>query len=176
MLPSIVGIAGKANAGKDTLGSLISNKYGHDMESFAAPMKSMLNEIFYYAGGSYWESREWKEANNTLIGKSPRRMAQTLGTEWGRTLINPDLWVLLLQARTKYSPKIVITDVRFLNEVEWIHANGGIVCYIRRPNEISTNFSHVSEQTPALVADIQIVNNSTPEGMLTQLEDRYASL
>jgi hypothetical protein len=41
--------------------------------------------------------RQLKETPLPVIGKSPREIMQTLGTEWGRRLVNPDLWVCLAE-------------------------------------------------------------------------------
>jgi hypothetical protein len=35
------------------------------------------------------------------LGVSPREMAQTLGTEFGRKLVNPDVWVMMTQEYLK---------------------------------------------------------------------------
>ena len=62
---------------------------------------------------------------------------QTLGTEWGRELVHPHLWILLANERLKVlrgaGIGMLISDVRFQNEADWIRSEGGIVLEIRRP-------------------------------------------
>jgi hypothetical protein len=42
----------------------------------------------------------------------------TLGTEWGRDAVHPDLWVRLWAASGPRTSRVVVEDVRFPNEVE----------------------------------------------------------
>jgi len=83
---------------------------------------------------------------------TPRKLLQLLGTEAGRQIIHPNIWVNALFAdynplgfdykgsagkNIKGSwvyPKWIITDVRFPNEVEGIKDRGGIVIRINRDN------------------------------------------
>jgi hypothetical protein len=83
-----------------------------------------------------------------------RKLLQIVGTEAGRKVIHPNLWVIALFADYKplneelrasignvldYSdcdfPSWIITDVRFDNEVEAIKKRGGIVIRVERPIE-----------------------------------------
>ena len=77
---------------------------------------------------------------------TPRRLLQLLGTEAGRNIIHPNIWVNALFADY---PKIVdiddkgldvyeswiITDVRFPNEAQAIKDRGGVVIRVNRPLE-----------------------------------------
>lgn len=76
---------------------------------------------------------------------------QTLGTEWGRNFVDSGLWLkiadrkidylrILASNKNAYIEGIVVTDVRFPNEYDYIHKNGGAIWHIHRPitpNEIN---------------------------------------
>lgn len=133
----VIALSGAAGAGKDTAGQLLQRRYGYDMALFAGPLKAGLCAMFGWDKAQL-EDREWKECVIPDIGKSPRQMMQTLGTEWGRQLVNPDLWMLLAKrqidaARASGLPGLVFTDCRFPNEAELVHQEGGLVLLIERP-------------------------------------------
>jgi hypothetical protein len=59
-----------------------------------------------------------KEAVHPELGVSPRHLMVTLGTEWGRDAVHPDLWVRIWAASLPEAAHVVAEDVRFPNEVE----------------------------------------------------------
>ena len=83
-----------------------------------------------------------------LESLTPRKLLQLLGTECGREILHPDIWVNALFAdykkvmRTNANkepdlfnmPKWIITDVRFPNEAQAIKDKGGIVIRVNRDN------------------------------------------
>lgn len=151
MRAKLIGITGKAGSGKDTLADAAVRDYSAVKYNFALPIKQALNAMFGWSM-EMWDNREWKEEPISWLGKSPRQLAQTLGTEWGRELIHPELWTRLAMdryekhANSGASEMFVIPDVRFNNEAEAIHRLGGIVINIVRPGQAFINSStHKSE-------------------------------
>lgn len=163
----IIGLTGLARSGKNTVGAEIA-QYGYRPVAFATPIKHMLDSLFEYIDLSQrdhiWND-EWKEA--PVLGKwSPRGLAQTLGTEWGRKTINSDLWLDLLQAhiqseyrRYGYN-KFVITDVRFNNEAEWLREVGKLVHVIRKEHNTYVR-PHESEAGIARQPADYVINNDS---------------
>ena len=139
----IVGFTGAAGAGKDTAASGLIDA-GWQKVSFADPIKEALNAMMGW-NMSDWADREWKESEHYLVGRSPRYMAQTLGTEWGRDTIHPDIWIALGLERC-HGKATVIPDVRFDNEAKAIHDAGGQLIEIVRPdNPFAITGGHASE-------------------------------
>ena len=66
-----------------------------------------------------------------------------VGTEFGRNMIHPNIWVNTLFNRYDKNTNLLITDLRFPNEYDEIKKRGGIVIRINRSNENSSN--HISE-------------------------------
>ena len=88
-------------------------------------------------------SRAWREQEDKWwsekLGKpfSPRLALQLMGTEAGRDVFHPDLWVHTVMRRCENAPwnNYVIADVRFPNEIKAIRDSGGHVIRVRRgPN------------------------------------------
>lgn len=81
-------------------------------------------------------------------GVTSRRLQQTLGTEWGRDSIHPDLWALIardtVHCHRDAGRSVVIDDMRFPNEYDLVLAEGGEARRIVRPGAVVTS-THVSE-------------------------------
>src|SRR4051812_4381489 len=115
-----IGINGKARSGKDTIAKYIVGHYeGVVQYQLAAPLKNALSAMFGIPMET-WEDGNWKDKVIDSIGVTPRRLMQTLGTEW-RELIHRDLWLILAEQRLSMAKQfgihtVVITDVRFPHE------------------------------------------------------------
>ena len=80
-----------------------------------------------------------------LIKPTPRLLLQLLGTECGRNIIHPNVWVNSLFST--YSPtksNWVVTDIRFPNEADKILELGGTLIRLERPGKVSGS-THESE-------------------------------
>lgn len=174
-MPRVVGIAGLAGAGKDTLAAHLVEKYGFVRRALADPMKELLNKFFDWDMMD-WDSRIWKES--PILGQyrafgqeySPRQLAQWLGTEVGRSTFGSDCWVRLLDDyinEKAIGRSVVVPDIRFANEARYIkHELGGIVVEVRRANAPQVA-AHVSERgLPTGYADVVIHNNGTIDEFL----------
>lgn len=87
--------------------------------------------------------------NYYIIKLTPRKLLQLLGTECGRQIIHPNIWVNALFADYKGidnplekghpeewgKPNWIITDVRFPNEAQAIKDRGGVVIRVNRDSE-----------------------------------------
>jgi hypothetical protein len=165
----IVGITGRAGAGKDTVADYLVDTYGFGKTSFAGPIKDMINTLLGEQPEA-WEDREWKETP-ILCGKSPRYLAQTLGTEWGRRIVGEDIWVRLALDASNDFEHLVISDVRFDNEAEAIHEAGGYIIQVCRNNTLTQLTEHASERgvDPRLI-DWAVFNEHDFDHMYGQLD------
>ena len=139
----IIGLSGLKGSGKSTAANFLV-KDGFIKMSFAEPIKRMLACVGLSSRDLYGDRKE--EPNDMLDGKTPRYAMQTLGTEWGRDLISPDLWVNVVKHNILHShaeDDIVIDDCRFPNEILMILLMEGIVVYIDRDGEAG---DHASER------------------------------
>ncbi len=177
----LIGLVGVAGAGKTTVAQHLAGEWGFDHVAFAAPLQAMVSALADVAGvpDRYLVLRELKEAPMPVLGASYRLLMQTLGTEWGRQLISPDLWVRIAaeavaEARRQQS-HVVISDVRFANEAEWILGLGGRLVLITRNGSDAPPpvRDHVSEHgVQQLLTEHHIAN----DGSLATLYDQVDRL
>lgn len=139
----VIGFCGFINSGKGTVGDLLEQR-GFKKDSFAAPLKDAVACIFNWPRemleGDTEVSRNWRETPDTFWSEkfgrpfSPRLALQLMGTEAGRNIFHKDIWVISMFNRVR-NRNIVITDVRFKNEIDYIQKNGGHVVRIKRGPE-----------------------------------------
>jgi len=156
-VPRLIGIAGPKRAGKDTLARGLCAALELPQDSFAAPLREFIARIL---GWSLDELEARKEDPvDWLDGVTPRHMMQTVGTEWGRSMIHGELWVRSLLQRMAGGG--VISDVRFANEAEEILKRGGVVIQVDRPGAGHAD-EHVSETPlPDELVSFRVRNGSS---------------
>lgn len=145
----LIGITGRAGAGKDTVADFLVREYGFVKLSVAGPLKRMLAA----AGLTEPADREDKEKSIEGFDFTWRQAAQALGTEWGRSL-DPSLWVKILAKEVRnlermYSAtgaRVVISDIRYDNEAYMVRELGGQVMHILgRAADLGQAADHASE-------------------------------
>lgn len=169
----LLGIAGEKSSGKDTLSNIIVDKFGWISLKFADPLKNMLRTLFRTAGipediiERMIEGDLKEVPHDVLCGKTPRYAMQILGTEF-RDHLSPVLWTNIIENKIKQLDiegeiGVVISDVRFPHEVDFIHKNNGYVVRVKRPSRNNNEFSnHISEQLiNTLDVDETILNDTT---------------
>jgi hypothetical protein len=164
--PIIIGLAGAAGSGKDSVRSVLELQHDFAGISFADPMRDMLRTLLVSTGSSdeYLTRRDLKEVPIPGLGVSYRHMAQTLGTEWGRQCLHPEFWLrtahnTLAFLRGQGYCNFVVSDVRFANEAEWVRNQGGEIWMLDRPGTAPVR-AHISEARP-FEADRVVANTGT---------------
>jgi hypothetical protein len=166
----LIGFHGRAGAGKDTAAASLI-KDGWQQAFFSEPLKAALNAMFGWTP-EMWNDRVWKETRAAPTWLSPRDLAISLGTQWGRDTIDRNLWVSLTMRRLQPGRDVVFTDVRFRNEAQAIEAAGGIVIEIVRPNNPTPAVSHPSERRlPPGLVDHVVANDGSPSQLRRHIRD-----
>lgn len=166
----IIGIAGFSGVGKDTAASTMK---GWKRFAFADALKADLSPLLNMVGCD-------------LSNPDHKRKARALLVAWGATAraFQADFWIRLLfdrigaWASRKVNPKVVITDVRYANEVRAIIARGGAVFRLVRPGvgpaneeeEFSFKMIEAEFRLP------MIRNNGTAQSLGKQVLDAADSL
>lgn len=174
---TLIALTGRAGAGKDTAAAYMVDRYGFAQASIAGALKEMCAAWAEYVGIDYahFTERHLKEQPLPGFGFSPRRMMQTLGTEWGRQL-DPWLWIAGLQRHlglheggTAVHDRIVLTDCRFPNEADWVRGQGGRLVRVLR--NVPGVEPHESERhADTLEVDHELLNHTSIATLHQQID------
>ena len=166
----IIGIAGKAGSGKDTIAESLVEQEGFTRFAFADPLKNSVSNLFGIPL-QHLNHRVSKETVNETWQKSPRQLLQWLGDSV-RSDISKDFFVVLMAERINVSgaQKVVISDVRYEQEARFIRRVGGEVVELTRENAFNTmgiqEASHSSEKAlPRSLVDYKIANDGSKQDL-----------
>jgi len=158
-LPVLIGIGGALRSGKDTVADYYVDSYEFKKVFMSEPLNEaalkldpwiLLDKSIYITGED--ETYRWGEEGSwvkysTLIQvvgyteakvqAEVRKFLQMLGTEVGRQMIGENTWVdiaakKITELREAGHP-VVITGIRYPNEIEMVKNLGGHTVWIERP-------------------------------------------
>jgi len=185
----IIGITGKARSGKDQLGAYIQDIFNkkHDRWFthifFAEMLKTMCMDHFDLSNDQVYGDlkevsdnryvKELPEEGTVLTDENfwtPREILQELGSFYRK--IDHNFWVRILQDEIKVRgiKDALITDVRHINEAEFVKNSKGMLLKITR-DDVSEihNSSHISETALDDYKDFDIIVPN--KGTLQDLEN-----
>lgn len=157
---SIVILTGFAGAGKDTVADYLVSKHSFIKLSMAQKLKEGVAVIFGYnykmLQGLTPSDREWREQKDefwsSICGRdlSPRKILQEVGTECFRNIFSTDFWVgcvsrQINQYREQGAENFVISDARFMSEINFLRNEGGEVWEVKRPDKEPEHYKIVYE-------------------------------
>lgn len=170
----IIGLCGYTGSGKDEIAKHLVAKHGFVRVAFADAMREdllRLNPFVTESGlklAGAVELHGWDTAKREY--PEIRRLLQVYGTEIGRETFGEQCWILRAESKIDEAihngSRVVVTDVRFKNEVRRIHEwLGSHIWHVERPGHGPIN-AHASEQLDyAAIADATIMNDSTIENL-----------
>jgi hypothetical protein len=161
----IIGVCGFIGCGKDTVADYLVNFHEFRRESFANTLKDAVASVFGWdrtlVEGRTKEAREWREEVDywwaerlSMPTLTPRWVLQYWGTEICRKTFHDDIWIASLENKLRKSKdNIVVSDVRFPNELKAIRNQGGKIIWVKRgelPDWYNTAVSANSGDNQAL--------------------------
>ena len=204
----IIGFVGFIGSGKDTAADYLVNFHGFRRDSFANTLKDAVAAVFGWdrvlLEGRTKEAREWREQRDewwsNRLGKdiTPLHILQYWGTEVCRQGFHDDIWIASLENKMrKTGDNIVISDVRFPNEIKAIKSAGGKVVRVVRgadpewyqdawnmnqgPTNMSWSISKMRMEQRKIHAsetawigkgiDLEIDNNGTIDQLFAQIKN-----
>ena len=139
----LIGFLGKKHCGKDTAGKMLVDTHNFTRMANADPIKLISKELFGFTEEQLNGNK--KEEVDDYWNIAPRKTFQFIGTDLIRNKIKEllpqvtdNFWVLCLERKYNNfmldnpNGNVVITDVRYQNELDMIHKYGGIVIKINR--------------------------------------------
>lgn len=151
-MPRLIGLYSPApGSGKTAIASYLSTN-GFKRVPMAATIKKMVVVLLRDLGVSADDASrlvyEDKHEEIPEIKSSARHLLQTLGTEYGRGCVHPDVWLMCwrtsVQEHIRAGMHVVCDDVRFPNEANLLRELGGELWMVTRPGVQRTD-THVSE-------------------------------
>lgn len=159
----IIGLAGYARSGKDTVATALVESLSFRRLAFADALKDVLEDVNPFIGTTRLSNRlSWHGWEAAKADPEVRSLLQKLGVAC-RVHIHPDVWVNAVMSRIDNALECrwVISDVRFPNELLAIRKAGGEIWRIDRPGCRPVN-SHQSETAlDGAGFDFVLANNGT---------------
>jgi hypothetical protein len=168
----IIGLLGYAQSGKDTVAQVLVEDHGFTRIAFADALREVAYAIdplipiqgeharFYQRLADIVDSIGWDEAKQN---DEVRRLLQVIGTEAGRDIHGPNVWVNLAMKKVGITGDYVFTDVRFPNEFTALVKQKAYLVRVVRPGYGPVN-GHSSETAlDGYAADIVLHNDGDLE-------------
>lgn len=178
----IIGVLGRKGSGKDTVADYVVTKFKFEKMTFAKPLKDACKILFNFTDEQLYG--DLKEVNDARWGVSPRQVLQYLGTDVirkGMKQLIPDIqdnfWVNLLRIKylekIQFDPntKVIVSDVRFQNEIDMVHQMGGIVIKLIRPLNSNIDVHESEKNIDNLNGEFNIINDGTLEELYKKIDE-----
>ena len=170
----LVGISGKAKAGKDTIADYLLERGWGNKVSFAGNLKKVCAEFFGIDISCFYDQTKKKEffsspvvltqslvdelvfsilgdnvspiqVSDNIELRTPRELLQVVGTDILRKAHTDCHVLMLIRELSGRRNGFIIPDVRFPNEAKFVLENGGFLVRINRPKEFILSSNHLSE-------------------------------
>lgn len=173
----LIGVLGLKRSGKDTTSDYLVEKYNFKKLTFAEPLKNACKILFNFNEEQLYGSK--KEEVDPRWGVSPRIIYQYLGTDIFRNhiqtimpTIGNNFWVNLTIDNYKNlkNSNVVISDVRFENELNAIKQEGGIIIKIIRPSNENNDYHSSESSIQDLKGDYEIINDGSLEDLYKKID------
>ena len=167
-----IGFAGAIGAGKDLCAEILGGMAGIPIMAFADPVRWAASAMFNVPVENFL-TQEGKASMNQVWGMTHRDMLRLVGTEMGREVVRPDMWIHNLKQRAKDRRFVIVSDVRFDDEAAFIRENGVLVHVSRLHNPYRNAMSsHKSDDgVNQAMRDYVIFNDSTKLKLRNQIAD-----
>jgi hypothetical protein len=175
----LVGLVGHIGSGKSTVAQRLTTTHGYKEYSFAQPLKKACQALFSFTDDQVYGDYKIKETpDHRWFNVSPRQVLQFVGTDLLREQmdrlmpgIGKDIFIhAFINAYQGMTTNVVISDVRFDNEVKAIKDLGGIIIKIERDG-IQKHSDHTSEALVDVIEpDYVLANDGTLEELHAKID------
>jgi len=177
----IVGFGCTAQVGKDTAAEYLEKLYPGKVKrvAFADKLKKIAMELFGLSWEQCYGSQEIKETVDPRYEMTPREILQGIGEQMRR--VYPAIWVdtvfnvTIPQLVEQGYDCFIVSDVRYPNEGDKIHEEGGVVVKVTREGSgVTVGASHSSETAMQDYQDFDFVLDN--DGSFEEYYEKLAQL
>ena len=164
----VIGLSGKIGSGKDTVCEMIAEAHPGAKFLRIAFADALKEEVATACGVAV----DYLNQNKPLF----RPMLQWWGTEFRRAQ-DADYWIGRAAAKMAASDAslVIVTDVRFVNEAQFVRGAGGMLVRVHRPGCAAGRHSSETIQD-GFQFDLEIVNSGTLEQLRATVDDASSKL
>lgn len=183
-MPKLIGIGGKLRSGKDTIADHLVLDYDWIKMGMSEPLLDaslILNPWIRIDNPNEWYTENEFVKLSDLIESAGytkakeqeeyRVLLQKLGTEVGRHMIGENTWVDIaardIIAHLGEGRDVIITGIRYQNELDMIRRLGGEAWWVERPGLKTIEASAHSSENGVVATDFDLMLMNV--GTLTQL-------
>lgn len=181
-----IALMGRAGSGKDTLAGELVLREGYHRVAFADPLREMAFAVDPIIGAGIVNGKfdHWQRLSSIVAAygwdvakrdyPEVRRVLQRLGLEGVRRTFGDDAWLSIAlrkisSIRADGTP-VVVTDVRFRNELNALRERRFVAVWISRPGVSAGSHPSEAELGPE-DADHVVHNDSTPAKLYEQVKE-----
>lgn len=167
--PKLIGLGGKLRSGKDAFADYLVEHHGYvkmGMSDVLHESAMAMNPIIHVGDRDVFRYQDVTAELGYVAAKEEypeyRAFLQRMGTEFGRNILGEHTWVGLTMSRIldqfEQGSDVVVTGIRFPNELQMIRDIGGRSIWINRPGLVTAeaHAQHASE-TGVTAEDFDIV-------------------
>lgn len=197
----IVGLVGRAGAGKDTTAAVLAHAAGYERVAFADAVRIEIAHSFGVDSRLFTSQHLKEQAVISLaigrshdhrfirqmceldkdisVMRSPRQIMRWWATEYRRNLDGEQYWINRLHDRiedlhSRGHRRIAISDVRFLNEAAFVKEINGQLWRVSRQFADRVRAPHQSEwEVDDITCDRTIDNNGTRSSLVREAIDAH---
>lgn len=175
----LIGICGKAGAGKDTIGDYLISKHSYKKIALADPIKRLVEDVFVLDKETVYDRVKREQPLEQWDGRSVRELLQFIGTELFRSQIDDAIWVKSLWFRIKRYVEdsfgdYVVTDIRFPNEKNFLKKNAKknfkLIKVVRKGYKGQVGIKGHKSESYDLDADYVVQNNGSKEQLYKKID------
>ena len=178
----LIGVCGKAGAGKDTIGDYLVEKHNFKKIALADPIKRLVKDVFALDDHTVYDRVAREQELERWPGWTVRKLLQYVGTELFRENIDDAVWVKSLWYRIQDDKEnnYVVTDVRFPNELQYFKDNAKdgeftAIKVVRPGCDGGVGLKGHASEAYDLEGDVEVLNDGTMEELYNKVDKLLGS-